>query len=299
MKEDNILSILIITYGREQELLETLGYINQYSGKDVELLLLDNNPSAKLKEKCELIFQNSLNIKFIYFNDGINYGVAKGRNYLIEKAKGDILITLDDDIECEDITQLVNNVRNYFSNNKNVGALAFNIKNFYTREALRHEIPHGRKDLDFTRNFNTYYFIGAGHAIRKDVYEKVGLYPLDLGLYGGEERDLSFRILEAGFDILYASDLVIYHKVSPNGRMTRKEEDYYRYRNQLIVLNRYMPQPYRLTSNIIWSVYYLIYKRGNFFNIYNLIKHITNMEKQKISKRTLHKMKEMKARLIY
>lgn len=294
-----MLSILIITYGRYQELFETLGSINRYSGESIELLLLDNNSSDKLKLECESVFSSNSKIEFTYFNDGINYGVAKGRNYLIEQAKGDILVTLDDDIECEDITQLVNNVRCYFSNNKNVGALAFNIKNFYTREALRHEIPHGRKDLDFTRNFNTYYFIGAGHAIRKEVYEKVGLYPLDLGLYGGEERDLSFRILEAEFDILYASDLVIYHKVSPNGRMTRKEEDYYRYRNQLIVLNRYMPQPYRLTSNVIWSAYYLIYKKGGFSDIYNVIKHITNLEKQEISQRTLRNMREMKARLIY
>ncbi|HGO5824646.1 TPA: glycosyltransferase family 2 protein, partial [Mannheimia haemolytica] len=289
-----MLSILIITYGRYQELLDTLKSINRFSGERIELLLLDNNSSDKLKLECESVFSSNRKIEFTYFNDGINYGVAKGRNYLIERAKGDILITLDDDIECEDITQLVNNVRNYFSNNKNIGALAFNIKNFYTREALRHEIPHGRKDLDFTRNFNTYYFIGAGHAIRKEAYERAGLYPLYLGLYGGEERDLSFRILEAGFDILYASDLVIYHKVSPNGRMTRKEEDYYRYRNQLIVLNRYMPQPYRLTSNIIWSIYYLFYKKGNVIEVMNTYKDVIRIEKFCISKETLGKLKKLK-----
>lgn len=294
-----MLSILIITYGRYQELLETLGSINRYSGESIELLLLDNNSSDKLKLECESVFSSNSKIEFTYFNDGINYGVAKGRNYLIEQAKGDILITLDDDIECEDITQLVNNVRCYFSNNKNVGALAFNIKNFYTREALRHEIPHGRKDLDFTRNFNTYYFIGAGHAIRKEVYEKVGLYPLDLGLYGGEERDLSFRILEAEFDILYASDLVIYHKVSPNGRMTRKEEDYYRYRNQLIVLNRYMPQPYRLTSNIIWSIYYILYKKGKFSDIAYIFSEVKKLKLCTVSNATLSKMKLMQARILY
>lgn len=294
-----MLSILIITYGRYQELLETLESINRYSGESIELLLLDNNSSDKLKLECESVFSSNSKIEFTYFNDGINYGVAKGRNYLIEQAKGDILITLDDDIECEDITQLVNNVRCYFSNNKNVGALAFNIKNFYTREALRHEIPHGRKDLDFTRNFNTYYFIGAGHAIRKEVYEKVGLYPLDLGLYGGEERDLSFRILEAEFDILYASDLVIYHKVSPNGRMTRKEEDYYRYRNQLIVLNRYMPQPYRLTSNIIWSIYYILYKKGKFSDIAYIFSEVKKLKLCTVSNATLSKMKLMQARILY
>lgn len=256
-----MISVLIITYGRDEELITTLNCINQCSHK-IELLLLDNNTTDKLKHDCIQIFSSNNNIQFRYFNDGINYGVAAGRNYLIEKAKSDILITLDDDIESDDINQLIEKVRDYFNSHENVGALAFNIKNFYTRQALRHEIPHGRKDLDFNRNLETYYFIGAGHAIRKSVYNKAGLYPLDLGLYGGEERDLSFRILEAGFDILYTSDIIIYHKVSPNGRMSREKEDYYRYRNQLIVLNRYMPLFYRMSSNIIWSIYYLFLKKG-------------------------------------
>ncbi|EXI61329.1 hypothetical protein MHD_10935 [Mannheimia granulomatis] len=294
-----MLSILIITYGREQELFETLEYINRYSGEDVELLLLDNNETEQLKLKCENIFASNKNITFKYFNDGINYGVAKGRNYLIEKAQGDILVTLDDDIECTDITLLLNRVKDYFEQYPNVGALAFNIKNFYTREALRHEIPHGRKDLDFNSNFETYYFIGAGHAIRKSVYEAAGLYPLDLGLYGGEERDLSFRILEAGFDILYTSDIVIYHKVSPNGRMPRKEEDYYRFRNQLIVLNRYMPFVYRLTSNIIWSIYYLSIKKGSFSEVINILNEVRKIKSSIISKDALKKMKLMNARILY
>lgn len=294
-----MLSILIITYGREQELFETLDCINKYNGEKIELLLLDNNNNDDLKKNVSNIFSDNENIEFNYFNDGINYGVAKGRNYLIEKAKGNILLTLDDDIECHDINFLIERVRFYFNENRNVGALAFNIKNFYTKNTLRHEMPHGRKDMDFNHNFKTYYFIGAGHAIHKSVYDKTGLYPLDLGLYGGEERDLSFRILEEGFDILYASDIVIYHKVSPNGRMERKEENYYRYRNQLVVLNRYMPFLYRLTSNIIWSIYYVFYKKGNIKDAYKVIRHILNIPRNIISSETMLRLKKVRARLFY
>lgn len=293
-----MLSILIISYGRDIEVLETLTCLNKYSGENIELLFLDNNKSCDLKEKVENIFLNNKKINVKYFNDGINYGVAQGRNYLIERASGEILITLDDDINIDDINNVILKVKNYFNNNE-IGALAFNIKNFYTRNALRHEMPHGNKKLDFNENFKTYYFIGAGHAIRKSVYEQTGLYPLDLGLYGGEERDLSFRILEYGFDILYTSDIVIYHKVSPNGRMRKKEENYYRYRNQLIVLNRYMPFLYRLTSNIIWSIYYLIIMKGSVKNIYKVIKEVLFIKKKPISNLTLKKMKKYKARVFF
>ncbi|MGQ0285788.1 glycosyltransferase family 2 protein [Pasteurellaceae bacterium 22721_9_1] len=293
-----MISIIIITYGRKEELFETLKCINQYQGEDIELLLLDNNPSNALEAAVKELISNS-NIRFIYFQDGVNYGVAEGRNYLIEKSRGDILITLDDDIEIDNITQLVNKVESYFSENRNVGALAFNIKNFYSRESLRHEIPHGNKNLDFSKNMLTYYYIGAGHAIRKDVYNQVGLYPNDLGKYGGEERDLSFRILEAGYDILYVSDIVIYHKVSPYGRMKKEEENFYRYRNQLVVLNRYMPFKYRITSNIFWSLFYLLRMKGSLFKIVTVLNEVKKITRNTISEKTLLRMKKLRSRVYY
>ncbi|HHW3262919.1 TPA: glycosyltransferase family 2 protein, partial [Haemophilus influenzae] len=257
-----MISLLIISFGRYQEVLETFACVNKYHGNKIELLFLDNNPERELEADLSSIVENNSGILFSYFHTGENLGVAEGRNFLIEKAQGDILITLDDDVEIEDITLLIQKVTDYMANNAKVGALAFNIKNYFTRKALSHEIPHGNKKLDFSQNLLTYYFIGAGHAIRKKVYQKAGLYPKDLGLYGGEERDLSFRILESGYQILYASDIVTYHKVSPDGRMSKEKENFFRYRNQLIVLNRYMPRIYRYSANLIWSLFYLIKKSG-------------------------------------
>lgn len=289
-------SILIITYGREKELFETLNCLNKYKKDDLEVLILDNNKTNILEERIKEIFIESKNIVLKYFNDGKNYGVALGRNYLIEKAKGEILITLDDDIEIEeDINNFIEKVEQYFNNNKNIGCLAFNIINFYSRQHLRHEIPHGNKKLNFEENLYTYYFIGAGHAIKKEVYKKVGLYPNDLGKYGGEERDLSFRILEQGYDILYTADLKIYHKVSQNGRL--KEETYNRYRNQLVVLNRYMPLKYRISSNIIWSLYYLLKRKIKVKEIKKVFKEITILEKTTISKNTLKQIKYVSGRV--
>ena len=291
-------SILIITYGREKELFETLNCINKYKKDDLEVLILDNNETNILEEKVKEIFTKSKNIVLKYFNDGKNYGVALGRNYLIERAKGEILITLDDDIEIEeDINSFLEKVEKYFNDNENIGCLAFNIINFYSRQHLRHEIPHGNKKLNFEENLYTYYFIGAGHAIKKEVYEKIGLYPDDLGKYGGEEKDLSFRILEQGYDILYTADLKIYHKVSQNGRL--KEENYNRYRNQLIVLNRYMPLKYRITSNIIWSLYYLFKKNIKIKEIKKVFKEINNIKKKTISFNSIEKIKKLKGRIYY
>lgn len=292
-------SILIITYGREKELYETLKDISDYTEKDLELLILDNNIDNFRQKKINEIFENSL-IKLKYYHDGINYGVALGRNYIIEKAEGDILITLDDDVEIKNINSLINKIEDYFKKYSDVGCLAFNIKNYYTRIALRHEIPHGNKKLDFTKDLETYYFIGAGHAIRKKVYEECGLYPHDLGKYGGEEEDLSYRIIEK-YKILYCAELEIYHKVSPNGRMKKEEEEYYRYRNKLIVRSRYLLQRYQISNYLIWSLYYLLKKNGKLKEIIEVFKFLHKTSKVNIERK--HKinlkLKKLKARLVY
>ncbi|WP_143530100.1 glycosyltransferase family 2 protein, partial [Rodentibacter trehalosifermentans] len=281
------------------EVIDTMKCINKYKGKKIELLFLDNNNNKELETSLLNVLSENKSILFQYFNIGKNLGVAEGRNFLIEKAQGEILVTLDDDVEIEDIDLLIAKVSHYMEHYHEVGVLAFNIKNFFTKRALSHEIPHGNKKLDFTKNQLTYYFIGAGHAIRKSAYEKAGLYPKDLGLYGGEERDLSFRILEANYKILYTSDIVVYHKVSPNGRMPREEENFFRYRNQLIVLNRYMPKLYCFTSNIIWSFYYLIKKSGNIRNVIKVFFEIKGLATKKISSRTIKYIRNVKGRLYY
>ena len=294
-----MISLLIISFGRYQEVLETFACVNKYHGNKIELLFLDNNPERELEADLSSIVENNSGILFSYFHTGENLGVAEGRNFLIEKAQGDILITLDDDVEIEDITLLIQKVTDYMANNAKVGALAFNIKNYFTRKALSHEIPHGNKKLDFSQNLLTYYFIGAGHAIRKKVYQKAGLYPKDLGLYGGEERDLSFRILESGYQILYASDIVTYHKVSPDGRMSKEKENFFCYRNQLIVLNRYMPRIYRYSANLIWSLFYLIKKSGTLKEVIEVFHDLSLLSKCTISRRTLLYIKNVNGRLFY
>lgn len=292
-----MISILIITYKRENELIETLKCFKKYKGELLELLILDNNEIDTLKNKIFQVLDNK-KIELRYFNDKKNYGVALGRNYLIEKAKGEILITLDDDIFIEeDINTFIKKIENYFKRDPKIGCLAFNILNYYSKKHLRHEIPHGNKKLKFNKNIETYYYIGAGHAIKKEVYNKIGLYPKDLGKYGGEERDLSFRILENSYKILYTADIKIYHKISPNGRL--KEENFNRYRNQLIVFNRYMPKKYRISANIIWTLFYFFTRKIKLRDIKIVYSELNKLEKKTITKKTLENIKKMKGRVYY
>ena len=87
-----MISLLIISFGRYQEVLETFACVNKYHGNKIELLFLDNNPARELETALSSILENNSSILFSYFHTGENLGVAEGRNFLIEKAQGDMMM---------------------------------------------------------------------------------------------------------------------------------------------------------------------------------------------------------------
>ena len=69
-------------------------------------------------------------------------------------------------------------------------------------------------------------FVGAGHAIRRKVFEAVGGYD-DCLFFCGEEMDLCYRMLNAGYRIEYVPDVTILHKASPDRRVEWDTLRYY------------------------------------------------------------------------
>src|SRR5207253_362844 len=108
-----------------------------------------------------------------------NLGVAKGRNFAVKKTKAPILVFIDDDALFQN-KETLRQIQNIFSEekNKSVGIAAFKIFYQSTMDFQRNAFPHKkfeeRKNL---HQFDTYYFSGCSHAIRKETFEKAGYYP--------------------------------------------------------------------------------------------------------------------------
>ena len=94
------ISILIITYNRVDDtiaLLESIKQqinLNQHVG---EILLLNNASTTSYKE-IEDFVQSNPQMLIEYIPHKENLGVARGRNFLIEKARFPYLFVLDDDV---------------------------------------------------------------------------------------------------------------------------------------------------------------------------------------------------------
>ncbi len=150
--------------------------------------------------------------------------------------------------------------------------------------------------------FLTAYFAGGAHIIRREVFDKIGLYPTDFH-YGMEEYELSYRMLNAGYTIGYDSSVTVAHKESPLGRPPGYKKLQMQWINKSKVAYRYLPFKYFVTTALAWSVQYLKLSKGHFGTFFaswlQIIKIPFTEKRTTVSKATLAYLHKVQARLKY
>lgn len=269
-----------------------------------EVIILNNASGSEYNELKHFISVNP-QIPFRYYDAPENLGVAKGRNYAIRKANAPYIIMLDDDAVLQTNDTLVK-LLYLFDQKKDgrpVSIISFKVLYHATGEMQVNAFPHKQfKALKHESSFETYYYAGGAHAIKKEVIEKLGYYPADF-FYGMEEYDLGYRILNNGYSIIYTDEIVMLHKESPLGRKTQKEKLMMMWVNKSKVAYRYLPKKYFWSTAFMWSLQYLKKTGFHFPGWIKGWKQIREMERnetrQMVSNETLRYLKKIKARLAY
>lgn len=290
------ISVIVITYKRLEELKESIQRLLEEQDDFDELILVDNHSEDGTEEYGQELAGTNDKVRFFSMQE--NLGVAGGRNYAIRQAIGDILVFLDDDAVFEEKGYFTA-VRRKLAENPKLGALAFRIINFYSKEMRTEEIPFTNKKLDMNVERLTSMYIGAGHAIRKKVIDQCGLYPEDY-FYGVEELDLSFRIIGASYQILYFPTVRVLHKQAITGRVTNQEKWIRSYRNRMLTAYRYLGVNYQLGLGILLFAKIAIKSRSISAPIKGLIRFVKDRRhtrKQRINKAAIRYMKENYGRL--
>ena len=258
--KEKLVSFLIITHNRCEDLAEVLESILNQNYSSLEVIVIDNNSTDKTEEMFRNVFYNP-NIRYIKMSE--NLGVSGGRNIAIAKASGEILITLDDDAILRDSnsTRKIVDRLNYETD---VGILAFKIVNYYTGDLQKNAFPNRNKKRNPDIEFETTWYIGAGHAIKREVYKNVGMYG-DFNPWGSEELDFSLRAIDFGYKIIYFPSVTVHHKISPKGRISSQTQFKalaLKNRVKAAVLN--LPFPSVLGYLVVRSGQILWVTRGNF-----------------------------------
>lgn len=301
------LSFIIITYNRPADMLELLQNI---MGMDAaidllqEVIVLNNASTEDYNSVQDFITANS-SFPFRYFDAPENLGVAKGRNYALKKGSAPILIMLDDDAVLQNKDCLLNLGKEFEKQNteRPKAIVSFKVLYYDTLQMQVNALPHKRfseyKNKSF---FETYYYAGGAHAVKREVIEKLGGYSEDF-FYGMEEYDLSYRILDAGYSIVYSNQVVMLHKESAPGRKPKADKLRMMWVNKSKVSWRYLPKKYFYSTALLWSLQFVKITGFNFSGFikgWKEVLKISSSEKRTpISSSTLKYLKKVKARLWY
>jgi GT2 family glycosyltransferase len=228
-------SIVVLNYKRLSALRQTLESVvaQRYSRK--EIIVVDNHSE---EDVAGLVRQFGSDIRLIELES--NLGACGGRNVGIRAAQGDLIITLDNDINFMSPDAVDTAVR-LFDENPEYHVLAFQLRDPQTGELRIREWCHPKDWRQFANEqFATHFFVEGAAAYRRVVFERAGLYFEPLFVYH-EGWDLGLRILDQGYRILYTPEIQVLHLMAPEGRGSNSRPFFLFTRNYIWVAYRDYP----------------------------------------------------------
>jgi hypothetical protein len=232
--ETPLISVIVVTWNRKEDVLETVQSVYNQAYQNVEIIVIDN---ASIDGTVDALRQAYPQVRLIALNR--NAGATGGRNAGIAAARGSIVFILDSDASLG--SQTLPRVVQKFQADPTLGIIGCKIVNLHSEGLDRDAgwIFTERDKPEFEMEFPSYSFSEGGAAIRKQVFDRVGPF-WDLLFFGREGDDLSLRAWDAGYQVRYCPEAIVYHRASLRKRLVGGEREYYDLRNSLyIYLVRY------------------------------------------------------------
>ena len=230
------LSVIICTYNRDKYIYNLLKSIaeNTLSKAKYEIVLVNNNSVDSTEMECNRFCADYDDVVFRYFIE-TNQGLSYARNRGIQEAKGKVVVYVDDDATIN--KEYLQTYYDFFEKDNKVEAAGGPIlpvyetvepkwMSHYTRQLITGKLYMGNVVKEFTKGA----FPGGGNAAyRKSVFDKVGLFNVDLGrkgtsLIGAEEKDLFDKMTAQGIKFFYLPKAILYH-IIPASKLTEEHFD--------------------------------------------------------------------------
>ena len=218
------LSIVITTKNRKEELRCALKSCREQSYPH-EVVLVDD---ASTDGTAEMVKSEYPEVRLEQARKSSGYIVQ--RNRAARLAKGDVIVSIDDDAAFSSSDVLSQVVRSF--ENERIGAVAIPYREPKKENRLLQMAP------DADGIWITSHFIGTAHALRRELFVRLGGYRESL-VHQGEESDFAIRLLDAGYSVALGVSDEILHFESPKrdyGRM-----DFFGARNQLLWVCSFTP----------------------------------------------------------
>jgi GT2 family glycosyltransferase len=217
---------VVLTQGkRPAELAAALSSLRGQRGVDVDVAVVGNGwEPTGLPDGVRGVFLEE------------DVGIPGGRNAGVPAVRGELLFFLDDDARLDGPDALARVAERM---TPDVGLLQLRVRGDGPGAPPRDWVPRLRVG-DPTRSSDVTAVWEGAVAMPRAVFERVGGWPGEFR-YAHEGIDLAWRVMDAGFRVLYAGDVAAVHPVYATA-----PHDYSAYhgaRNRVWLARRHLPWP--------------------------------------------------------
>jgi len=290
MSDEIKLSVIIVSYNVRHFLEQCLYSVYRSAGHahiPIEVFVVDN---ASADDTVRMVMEKYAKVKL--FVNKENVGFSKANNQAIVKASGEYILLLNPDTVLQEDT--LSKVLRFMDEHPDAGALGIRMvdgKGRYLPESKRgfptpwnsfckmfglsSLFPKVKwfggyylSYLDPLKNHPVDVLSGAFMLIRSSVLEKVGLLDEDYFMYG-EDIDLSYRIVQAGYKNYYFAESSIIHY---KGESTKKGSfNYVRifYQAMIIFIRKHLKGKQK--NIFIFLIYCAIVFRASMSVLYRIL----------------------------
>lgn len=219
-----LISLVICTYNREEILKVTLPSLLELiipNDVELEVIIVDNNSNDNTSNFVkEFIARSNMNISYVF--ESIQ-GLSQARNTGYMRSKGEYIVYIDD--ECilpkkwlKEAVIIINNESPAFLGGPYFGKYLPGDDSPWFKESygdsyiIQYGLPNG--------SMQGKYLSGGNLFVRRDVFQKIGLFDVELGMDGetinyGEEVDFQKRFIEATENevIWYDEKVFLWHSI--------------------------------------------------------------------------------------
>lgn len=221
-----MISVIFVQHNNTNLTVGAVASFKKYHPREVEIIVVDN-ASTELQE---VALKNGLNgVNFIQNEQNVGFGAAN--NIAAMKAKGDVLLFLNNDTICQ--AEILRPVLDRFGADPTIGVIGPKLLNqdgsfqlsagwlpSFWRE-IGDKAAYGllRQKLRFWEHGIENYFrapkkvgwvTGAALFIRKNLFEKLGGFDEDLFMYF-EDKDICLRVWNEGHTVVYDPTVSVIH----------------------------------------------------------------------------------------
>jgi glycosyltransferase involved in cell wall biosynthesis len=209
-------SIIIATI-RPTTLASAIESIKRQTFQDWELIVVSQGSSEKIESIVTDFSKNDPRIRYINIP---NRGVSRARNAGIKHGTGNFIVFTDDDCEAkEDFLEVLHS---FFSMHPEVGLIAGTLAKPQQRITRIGVCPEYYPEEMILTPKNSqsgsdpyFFLVGANFTVRRDIFEKVGLFDEYLGagteLAAAEDTDIQWRIQSSGIVVASTPRAIVYH----------------------------------------------------------------------------------------